>query len=218
VLASAVLARAALGRVAVGAPVPGGPDAIRRAARAVLSRPEFQPTPESPTALVRRWTLDQLGRLLSAALGGSRFGILGGILALAVVGALVIMIVLAVRGTGANPVLAGGFAVSGGQRPTAAWLADAAALEAAGDWRGALRCRYRALVAELAQRGLVDEIPGRTTGEYRRQLASTLPRSADDFSGVTDLFERAWYGDAFVTEAEAARLRALAERVRAGAR
>jgi hypothetical protein len=81
-----------------------------------------------------------------------------------------------------------------------------------------LRCRYRALVADLATRGLVDEIPGRTTGEYRRELASSLPSALDEFSGATDLFERAWYGEVPMGPDEHARFRSHADRVLAGAR
>jgi hypothetical protein len=108
--------------------------------------------------------------------------------------------------------------VSGPRRPAAEWLADAAACEARSDWRGALRCRYRALVADLAQRGLVEEIAGRTTGEYRAAVAETLPASADLFAGATELFELAWYGDGPTDAAATARFRELADGVRAGAR
>ena len=62
----------------------------------------------------------------------------------------------------------------GGARTAAQWRAEAAAHDAAGRWREALRCRYRALVAELAGRGLVEEIPGRTSGEYRIQCGQQL--------------------------------------------
>ena len=100
------------------APVPGGPDEIRRAARQILSGAQFQPTPESPITVARRWVYHQLGKLFSDLLGG-RSGTVGAILALAVVVALVLLIVRAVRGTQANPVLQGTFALPGPQRPPA---------------------------------------------------------------------------------------------------
>jgi Domain of unknown function (DUF4129) len=215
-----VLLRPAAGTPGGAASVPGGPDAVHQAVRRILARPEFQPTPESPVTTLRRWVLRQLGRLLDDLLGGGRFGVIGALLALAVLGGLVVIIVSAVRGTAANPVRAG-FNVSGPRRPAAHWLADAAACEALGDWRGALRCRYRALIAELAQRGLIEEVPGRTTGEYRVAVGEALPASADLFAGATELFEVAWYGDNpdHPTDAAvAARFRHLADGVRAGAR
>jgi hypothetical protein len=212
-----VLVRSAAGILGADAPVPGGPGAIHQAVRQILSRPEFQPTPESPVTTFRRWVFKEIGGLLNDLLGGGRFGVVGGLLALAVLFGLVATIVFAARGTVANPVRTG-FSVSGPRRPAADWLADAASCEARGDWRGALRCRYRALIAELAQRGLVEEIPGRTTGEYRAAVTEALPSSAELFAGATELFEMVWYGDDPTDAAVAARFQELADGVRTGAR
>ena len=74
------------------------------------------------------------------------------------------------------------------------WRAEAEAHRAAGRFRDALRCRYRALVGDLARRGLIDEIPGRTTGEERAQLRVVLPDSSPPFEEAADLFDEAWYG------------------------
>lgn len=76
------------------------------------------------------------------------------------------------------------------------WREEADAHAAAGRVRDALRCRYRALVGDLARRGLLDEIPGRTTGEERDQLIVSAPEAADRFDAAADLFDAAWYGDA----------------------
>jgi hypothetical protein len=81
-----------------------------------------------------------------------------------------------------------------------------------------LRCRYRALVADLAGRGLVDEVPGRTTGEYRAEVGENVPRVAPEFAGATELFEAAWYGNRPTGEEESQRFRRLADQVMAGAR
>lgn len=74
------------------------------------------------------------------------------------------------------------------------WRQEAERLAGEGQYREALRCRYRGLVAELAQRRLVDEVPGRTSGDYERVVRALLPKVADQFSSVTRLFERCWYG------------------------
>ena len=74
------------------------------------------------------------------------------------------------------------------------WRAEAEAHRAAGRFRDSLRCRYRALVGDLARRGLIDEIPGRTTGEERAQLRVVRPESSDPFEAAADLFDEAWYG------------------------
>jgi hypothetical protein len=102
------------------------------------------------------------------------------------------------------------------RRPAAEWRAEAEAHETAGRWRPALRCRYRALVADLASRGLVEEVPGRTTGEYRRQVDAAVPDVAPAFDGATLLFEGAWYGGRDTGADDAARFRALEARVLAG--
>ncbi|MDQ6928027.1 MAG: DUF4129 domain-containing protein, partial [Actinomycetota bacterium] len=98
------------------------------------------------------------------------------------------------------------------------WRAEASAHEKQGHWRAGLRCRYRALVADLAQRGLVDEVPGRTTGEYRAEVGENVPKVAPEFSGATELFEAAWYGNRPTGEQESARFRELADRVLVGAK
>ena len=115
---------------------------------------------------------------------------------------------------GAERIVATGIA----RRTAAEWRAEAEGRERDGDWRGAVRCRYRALVAELAERGLVDEVPGRTAGEYRREVAGAAPDAAADFAGATELFELAWYGHGETDAAAAARFGSLADRVLTGAR
>ena len=96
------------------------------------------------------------------------------------------------------------------------WRAEAEALEGAGEWRPALRARYRSLVADLAARGLLDEVPGRTAGEYRVEVAAAVPRVASEFAGATELFERAWYGSRPTGADEAAHFRDLEQRVLSG--
>ena len=194
-------------------PVPGrDPEQVREAVREVLSRPEFRP-PDRPLAQrLFDLLLELIGRLL-AALGGSGAGGIVGLVLLALV--LVGVGVLAARfSRGLTPspeVLA---AVPGGpRRSAAAWRAEAEAHERAGAWREAVRSRYRALVADLASAGLVEEVPGRTAGEYRREVGRAVPDAAADFAGATELFEVAWYGRADTGSREAARLRELSDRV-----
>ena len=74
------------------------------------------------------------------------------------------------------------------------WRAEAEQHRLAGRYRDALRCRYRALVGDLARRGLIDEIPGRTTGEERSQLGLATPAASSPFNSAADLFDGAWYG------------------------
>lgn len=74
------------------------------------------------------------------------------------------------------------------------WRAEADRHRAEGRYRDAMRCRYRALVGDLARRGLIDEIPGRTTGEEREQVRVVTPPAAAPFDEAAELFDGAWYG------------------------
>lgn len=97
------------------------------------------------------------------------------------------------------------------------WADEASQLEASGDWKGAIRCRYRELVAVLVQRRLVESVPGRTTGELRQDLSASHPAVAREFSEATLLFELPWYGHLDTGPAENAAFKQLAERVLAAA-
>jgi hypothetical protein len=158
------------------------------------------------------WVLEVIGRLL-AALGGSGAG---GIVGLVLLGLILLGVgVLAARfSRGLTPSPEVAAAVPAGRlRSAGEWRADAEAQERAGAWREAVRSRYRALVADLALRGVVEEVPGRTAGEYRRAVGRVLPDAAGDFAGATELFEVAWYGRADTGAREAAHLRDLSDRV-----
>ncbi len=97
------------------------------------------------------------------------------------------------------------------------WREEADEHRAAGRFRDALRCRYRALVGDLARRGLIDEIPGRTTGEERRQLRASAPNALPFFREAADLFDDAWYGQVAVDAADDDRFRELDRAVLADA-
>jgi hypothetical protein len=81
------------------------------------------------------------------------------------------------------------------ETPPERWRRAAAEHRAAGRYREAIRCEYRGLVGDLARAGFVDEIPGRTSGEEREQIADLAPRMARDFEVAADLFDEAWFND-----------------------
>jgi len=97
------------------------------------------------------------------------------------------------------------------------WRAEADAHRRAGRFRDALRCRYRALVGDLARRGVIDEIPGRTTGEHRRQMHEVRPAVAPLFDEAAELFDGAWYGHYDVDAGDDDRFVALAGQVMSAA-
>ena len=176
---------------------------IRGAARQILSRPEFQRPPKPWPQRV----LDWVGRLFNRVADVSGPGSIVGVIVVVVVLALVVLLLVRFGRTVQRDPSSGVRIAGDVGRPAVDWRGEAAAHEAAGRWRDALRCRYRALVADLAARGLVDEIPGRTSGEYRAEVESA------EFGEATDLFERAWYGAADAGPNESERFAGLADRV-----
>ena len=91
------------------------------------------------------------------------------------------------------------------ETPPARWRRLAAEHRERGEYREAVRCEYRALVGDLARAGYVDEIPGRTSGEERDQVAEIAPRLGEVGRSVThafdvaaDTFDAAWFDDADV--------------------
>lgn len=199
-------------------PVPDhSPSDAKAAATDVLDRPEFK-QPE-PTILqrIRDWIDEQLARLFGGLVGTGAASIITWLILAAFVGLVAFLIIRFSRGV--TPEATARTAVDPARRRTADdWRAEASAHEKDGQWRAALRCRYRALVADLAQRGLVDEVPGRTTGEYRAEVNENVPTVAPEFGGATELFEAAWYGNRPTGEEESARFRQLADRVLVGAK
>jgi hypothetical protein len=192
------------------------PDEVRSAVEQVLDRPEYRRPRPNPVERARTWARDQLARLLSSLFRGDR----GTVLAWAVLGGLLaLLIVLGVRFAGSvTPDLGRTAAPASVPRRSAReWRDESDAFERAGEWRLALRARYRALVADLAARGLVDEVPGRTAGEYRAEVRETVPGVAAEFGGATELFERAWYGNRPTDAADTSQFRELESRVLAGA-
>jgi hypothetical protein len=89
------------------------------------------------------------------------------------------------------------------------WRAAADMHRREGRFREALRCRYRALVGDLARRGLIDEIPGRTTGEERAQMREVRPVAAPPFDAAADLFDDAWYGNVAMEASDDDRFQSL---------
>ncbi|MDQ1402448.1 MAG: hypothetical protein QOG03_764 [Actinomycetota bacterium] len=185
--------------------------------RQILARPEFQKPPRSIFDIAYDFIGRQLSRLLRTFFGSGAPSLIAWGILIVAAGVVVAVILRARASLRAEPRVRVGDADER-VRPAREWRAEAEVHEAKGEWKQALRCRYRALVADLASRGLVDEIPGRTTGEYRREVTVALPLAADDFSGATELFELAWYGEADTGQDEHSRFRGHADRVLAGVR
>jgi hypothetical protein len=178
------------------------PEEVKQAADEILSRAEFGEAPLTLLERIARWIADLFGdgspssdTTTTPGTGGS--GLLTMVLLLLLVVGLAFVIRALLRQpsrrkTDADP------------EPTievtehlsaSAWEREAAAHEADGRWKDALRCRFRALLEQLVERRVIDEVPGRTTGELRAEVADRAPGAHHDFTAAADLFDVAWYGD-----------------------
>lgn len=211
-----------------GAPGDGGPDLpptnqvpaeVRRQAAAIVNaKPKAAAEPNLVERVVR-WVIDRIDSLLGGLSGGGSGTWLAVVVLVAVAAGLVVLAVFVVRSgalTRRRTKAPSPHVVTEPSRPPEAWRAEAEAHEAGGRFRDALRCRYRSLVVELDERGLLDEVPGRTTGEERAQLAVRAPASAPHFAQATALFEATWYGGAPVGSVDLAEFRRLEALVLAG--
>jgi Domain of unknown function (DUF4129) len=188
-------------------PVDHDPDQIREAACRLVS-PDSVCSPRGPTRADQG--APHLGWLEVVA----RVVVLS--LLAAFVVALIWLIVRAIRSRGRRPrrrrrqrrdeadtteVIGPAIVVDRSREPFD-WRREADEHRRSGRFRDAVRCRYRALVGDLARGGVIDEIPGRTTGEERVQMSSAKPNAVTPFCGAADLFDAAWYGEATVGQAE----------------
>ena len=194
-------------------PVPANdPETVRQVTESVLRRPEFLEARPSWWRQGLRWIVDQVADLLDLLSGGGRGSTIGTFVLVILCLVAIVVIVRFTRSVRRDPsqsvIVEGGY----GRTPQD-WLDDARDHEAAGRWRDALRCRYRALVAELAAEGFVEEVPGRTTGEYLAAVTDDLPTAAEPFRVTTRAFESAWYGSQDVGPADAERFATAAAAV-----
>ncbi len=174
---------------------------VRDAAREILARPEFKETSDGLAQRIAGYILDPVGtlsRILDWLLFSIGVSSAGGFVgwAIALLAALIIVLLL-VRLTismsrdDAAPMK---YAPETGDATPQELDELAEAAERDGRWREAIRLRYGATVVRLAEEGLVERRPGRTTGEYLREVTETAPTILGDFRRLTALFEWVWYG------------------------
>jgi hypothetical protein len=190
------------------------PAAVRELADQILAQARYDRPPESLPDRVLGWIGDQIARAFGNLVSGGGGTVVAWIiLGAALVGVLYLLVrhgrVTLPRGAaGEEPVVMVELT-----RSATEWRAEAEQLEAEGRWAEGLRCRHRALVADLVRRGAIPEQAGRTAGEYVRDVATTLPDATAPLAAATELFEAAWYGGATTGAAEAARFVDLEARV-----
>lgn len=188
------------------------PDEVRQAADDVLDGAEFQRPEPNAFEKARAWIEERVGRVLQGLVTGDGASVLGWIVLIGALVAIAFLLARLGRSVQRDPGKAAEISVER-SRTADQWADEAERLEGRGEWKLALRCRFRALVATLVEQGRVDDVPGRTAGEYRAEVDVALPEVAADFAEATYLFEDAWYGDEPTGAAENARFRSLADAV-----
>ena len=178
--------------------------------REILNRPEYATSTRSDSALARiledigRWIAKLLGkRVPSASSGSSAVNVIAQVLvvglALAVVlYVLKLLIPRFVKRRPKKPKVKAEPRIVLGERlePEASavdLLAEAEALARAGEVRAAIRKAYIALLVELGDRSVISLAHHKTNRDYLRSVRS-LPALYPLMVGLTDRFERHWYG------------------------
>ncbi|HEX4903172.1 MAG TPA: DUF4129 domain-containing protein [Acidimicrobiales bacterium] len=197
------------------------PEAARRAADEILSRPEYVEPQPTIADRVLEWVGDLLGRAVGALTGSGAGGLVGTVVVVVLLAGAGWLLARALRGgrPGRRHAMGPGIA-HGTEAPDdpAVWAAEAARTAAAGDHRQALRCRYQELVAHLVRDRVVPADPSRTPRELAQGLGGRRPDLAGDLDALTQRFEETWYGGAHVDASTYERFAASAERTRAAAR
>jgi hypothetical protein len=86
-----------------------------------------------------------------------------------------------------------------------------------GDWRAAVRDRFRALVRELEVRTILDVRPARTAWEAANTASRLLPGCRDDLRTGADVFSAVMYGERLAEESLYRRMADIDDRVTAAA-
>ncbi len=103
-------------------------------------------------------------------------------------------------------------------RPGDSWRRRALDHEANGQWRLAIRARFRGLLVDLSDQGVVREARGKTAGEYRLDVAAREPGVSATFDSASELFEGAWYGPVEPSKADCAQIAQQSDQVLAAPR
>lgn len=102
-------------------------------------------------------------------------------------------------------------------RPAADYRSLSQRAADAGDWTGAVRDRFRAVVRELEIRTVLDVRPARTAWEAAYAASRALPDCGESLHAGAELFNQVVYGDGVAGAGAYAQLVALDETVTAAA-
>lgn len=175
-----------------------GRDEAARAARDELSEQVYAQHEPGWLQRALAWLTEELARLFAGAAGvvpGGWFGLVV-LCALLVVAFVVIrwrLGPMAARRAGAQPDLD---VFGEGRRTAREHREAAAAAAAAGDWSTAVPEAFRGIVADLTERTVLEDRPGRTADETARELADRAP----GVTAAARVFDDVRYGDRVANE------------------
>lgn len=171
------------------------PERVGRVVEGVLDRAAFRQPEPGLFERVRRAVLDALADVLGGLLTGGSADLVGWGIAVVATVILVALVVRFLRGTtGRGTASSPDRSVASGPPDPSDWLRRSQHHAREGRIREASRCRYRALVAELELRGILEDRPGQTVGEETDDLRRERPAVAIPFADAADVFQAAWYG------------------------
>jgi hypothetical protein len=183
---------------------------VRDLADSILADARYRRPPKSIPDRILEWFGEQLGKVLGSLVGSGAGTLVAWVLVLGAVGFVIFLVIRFGRvGRIPRPLDHPAQVMVELTRTPSEWRQEAESLEAQGRWKEGLRCRHRALIAELVRRGAIPEQAGRTAGEYVRDVAVSLPDAAPALAAATELFEAAWYGDLPTGADEAVRFQHL---------
>jgi hypothetical protein len=186
----------------------------RDEARRELRKRIYHVGDESPVQRFLQWVMDKIGQILHKVVDVAP----GGVPSLVIVVVLIVALVVAVR-LGLGPTRLRDALTDrrrdARSRTAAEYRAEAEALAARGELKEAVRARFRAVIRELEERGVLDPRPGRTAGEIAREGGAAVPSVAAPLADAANAFDLAWYGRRAVTAAEYERVRAADDTIRA---
>lgn len=170
-------------------------DEVDRRIVDILDRPAFDGLEDSLFEQVRERVLDYLARALGSVFGGGSTNVVAIVLFALALALLVWLMVRVFRQRSPATAVAGEAVEVVVRTSPGEWMDRARAARRAGDLAGAARFGYRAVVAALDARGLVEDVDGRTVGEHRATLSTSgAGPLRDGFETAATVFERVHYG------------------------
>jgi hypothetical protein len=193
------------------------PQRARELADEILGRSDLAEPPRTPFQIAVDWLGDRFSDVIDTV-----FNVAGGAAGVVVLAALVAVVLFAIfraRRTLERDAQVTFDTESSGKTSPEEWDAAAERAAAAGRYDDAIRCRLRSVLAALDRSGVLDELDGRTSGEYRSAAKQVLPlEAAGAFDELANAFDGVWYGDLPADARLSAEANELARQVRSQVR